>query len=142
MSVQGGSSITISGSCATKALCSNRLVVFLLYHPSSGPAKTHSPRWSVDHVQPLSHGSPPPTAMLPLWKHFMTLTSLVLRMLLGPTTADSDFVCVVHAGLAEWEVLKTLATLSMSPAGHCLRNNSFSFSTAPVAPSNITAASA
>ena len=63
-------------------------------------------------------------------------------MLLGPTTADSDFVCVVHAGLAEWEVLKTLVTLSMSPSGHCLRNNSFSFSTAPVAPSNITAASA
>ena len=80
--------------------------------------------------------------MLPLWKHFMNLTSLVLRMLLGPTAADSDFVCVVHAGLAEWEVLKTLATLLMPPSGHCLRNNPFSFSAASVAPSNITAASA
>ena len=96
----------------------------------------------MDHVWPFSHGSPSPTVMLPLRKHFLTLTSLDLSMLFGPTTTDSFFVCVSDAGLVECETLKSLATLSISPSGHCLRNSSFSLSTASVAPSNITAASA
>jgi hypothetical protein len=63
-------------------------------------------------------------------------------MLLGLPTANSGFVCVDNAGLVEWEVRKTLAALPISPSGHCLRRNLFSFSDGKsVAPSNITAAS-
>ena len=94
------------------------------------------------HIRPFPHGSLSSTVLSPLGKHFVTLTSLFLRMLFGPATADFDFACVADAGVAEWKVLHNLAIFSMSPSGHCLRNSSFSLSTASVAPSNITAASA
>ena len=67
----------------------------------------------------------------------LTLTSLDLSMLFGPTTTDPFSVCVSDAGLVECETLKSLATLSISPSGHCLHNSSFSLSTASVAPPPI-----